>query len=72
MYFHTFFFINLGHKEIVEVLVKAKANTNERDANDLTPLNLASLHGHTGIVSFMQQSIGKEHALKKYDQFTVL
>ena len=38
-----------GCREIVEVLVKAKANTDEKDANDYTPLNLASLHGHTGI-----------------------
>ena len=38
-----------GCREIVEVLVRAKANTDEKDANDYTPLNLASLHGHTGI-----------------------
>ena len=42
-----FFFA--GCREIVEVLVRAKANTDEKDANDYTPLNLASLHGHTGI-----------------------
>ena len=46
-FFLIFFFA--GCREIVEVLVRAKANTDEKDANDYTPLNLASLHGHTGI-----------------------
>ena len=45
--FYTIFFA--GCREIIEVLVRAKANTDEKDANDYTPLNLASLHGHTGI-----------------------
>ena len=47
IFFKIFFFA--GCREIVEVLVRAKANTDEKDANDYTPLNLASLHGHTGI-----------------------
>ena len=47
IFFKNIFFA--GCREIVEVLVRAKANTDEKDANDYTPLNLASLHGHTGI-----------------------
>lgn len=39
------FFINAGHQKIVEILIKSGANINLKVNKDITPLNLAALHG---------------------------
>ena len=53
MVFKSLFSSSKGHLEIVNLLLQAGADPNQRNKDEKSPLYLASLKGHTEIVRIL-------------------